>query len=175
MPADRLLASRVLENRRLSFDAPRFSAVIYRPHLRRTPRRQLVRHGEDHEPRASSISCAAATTGPARRSPGCSPRRELGPLAHTAALKTPPAPKTGALTLATPASRSATLSAHPRPRTSASSAVFMLDRRSASSAHARSTFPPEPRSRGSTAPTGTISLKPPPARANEATHTRRSP
>ena len=53
--------------------------------------------------RATSISRAAATTGSARRSPGRSPSRELGPLAHTAALNLPPGPKTGALTLATPA------------------------------------------------------------------------
>ena len=89
---------------------------------------------------------AASTTGPASLSPGRSPRREIGPLTHTAALKSPLALKTGALTLATPSSRSATLSAQPQRRissrtVSATRSVYL--RRS--SAHASKTFPADPR------------------------------
>jgi hypothetical protein len=124
-------------------------------------------------PGAAWIFCAASTTRSARRSPGRSPRREIGPLALTAALNLPSAPSTGALTLATPASLSATLSAQPLtliPRSSAASGLSSTP----PSAHARRTFPADPRESGNTAPTGTVSRKPV-VRSTEATHTRCSP
>ena len=70
--------------------------------------------------------------------------RSTGPDTDTEATTLPPCDageRTGALTEATPRSRSSTLSAHPLRRASGSS---------------RSTLPAEPRSIGSTAPTGTI-------------------
>src|SRR5438477_9806445 len=100
-------------------------------------------------------SAAAVTTAAPNRRPGWSPSRSIGPLTLTAAT-TPGPSKTGALTLATPASRSPALSAHPRRRTAASSRGATSNR-PASGAQARSTFPPEPRSSGSTAPSGTVS------------------
>src|SRR5215213_5042879 len=122
--------------------------MVDEPSSLRLGTRLVWRRKAVYEPRASSISRAAATTGSASRSPGRSPRREIGPLAHTAALSLPSGPKTGALTLATPTSRSATLSAHPRLRTPPNSAASSPDNRSPSSAHASNTLPPEPRPSG---------------------------
>src|SRR5262245_55799695 len=84
---------------------------------------------------------AARTTVGASRRPGVLPIRSTGPLTLIAATTAPPAPSTGALTLATPASRSPTLSAQPRRRTVAST-VDAMSKESRSSAHARSTLPP---------------------------------
>ena len=81
--------------------------------------------------------------------------------------------RTGALTLATPASRSPTLSAQPRRRTAASSRAG-IPNVAASSAHASNTLPPEPSSSGSTAPSGTVSRRPL-GRSCAATQTRWSP
>src|SRR5918998_3856123 len=77
-------------------------------------------------PDVLSISLAAPTTSCESRWPGLSPRREIGPLILTAALSLPSSPKTGALTLATPASLSATLSAQPLIRIPLSSGAFGL-------------------------------------------------
>src|SRR5262245_23667091 len=65
-------------------------------------------------------SAAALVTIAASRLPGREPSRSEGPLTLTAASTLPDRSRTGALTLATPASRSPTLSAHPRLRTVAS-------------------------------------------------------
>src|SRR5438034_277665 len=118
---------------------------------------------------ADRSAAAAATAAPKRR-PGCNPSRSIGPLTLTAAATTPGPSKTGALTLATPASRSPTLAAHPRRRTDASSRAVMSNR-AASVAQARRTLPPEPRSSGSTAPRGTVSRRPL-GRSCTATQTR---
>ena len=87
----------------------------------------------------------------------------------TAALRRPSSPKTGALTLATPASLSATLWAQPLTRIPLSSAAFGPSS-TPPGAKARSTFPADPRESGMTAPTGTESLNPV-ARSTDATHT----
>ena len=124
-------------------------------------------------PDVLSISRAAPTTRCESRRPGLSPRREIGPLTLTAALSLPPSPKTGALTLATPASRSATLSAQPLTRIPLSSAASGLSS-TPPGAQASKTFPADPRESGMTAPTGTVSLNPV-TLSTEATHTLCSP
>ena len=87
----------------------------------------------------------------------------------TAALSRPSSPKTGALTLATPASLSATLWAQPLTLIPLSSGASGLSS-TPLGAKANSTFPADPRESGMTAPTGTESLKPV-ARSTDATHT----
>ena len=126
-----------------------------------------------YQPVAFSISLAAPTTSWESRWPGLSPRREMGPLTLTAALSLPSSPNTGALTLATPASRSATLSAQPLiriPRNWAASGLPSTP----PGAHASKTFPADPRESGMIAPTGTVSLRPL-TRSTAATHTLCSP
>ena len=66
---------------------------------------------------------AAASRSAAHRTPGRRPIRSTGPDTDTAATTVPAASRTGADTLATPASRSATLCAHPRRRTSSERAL----------------------------------------------------
>ncbi len=93
----------------------------------------------------------------------------MGPLMLTAALSRPSSPKTGALTLATPASLSATLWAQPLtliPLSSGASGLLSTP----PGAKANSTFPADPRESGMTAPTGTESLKPV-TRSTDATQT----
>ena len=68
-------------------------------------------------PSAAESSPAAAVTAAPNRRPGCWPRRSIGPLTLIAATTAPGPSNTGALTLATPASRSPTLAAQPRRRT----------------------------------------------------------
>ena len=87
----------------------------------------------------------------------------------TAALSLPSSPKTGALTLATPASLSATLWAQPLTLMPLSSAASGLSS-TPPGAKANNIFPADPRESGMTAPTGTESLSPV-TRSTEATHT----
>lgn len=94
----------------------------------------------------------------------------MGPLMLTAALSLPSSPKTGALTLATPASLSATLWAQPLTFTPLSSAASGL-LSTPLDAKASRIFPADPRDSGMTAPTGTESLNPV-ARSTDATQTR---
>ena len=96
----------------------------------------------------------------------------MGPLMPTAALSRPSSPKTGALTLATPASLSATLWAQPLTLIPLSSGAFGPS--TPPGANASNTLPADPRASGMTAPTGTVSLNPV-ARSTEATHTLWSP
>src|SRR4029077_8371322 len=70
-----------------------------------------------HSRRASAS--AAAKRSAAHRAPGRRPIRSIGPDTDTAAITAPRPSRTGAETLATPASRSAALCAQPRLRTSA--------------------------------------------------------
>lgn len=91
----------------------------------------------------------------------------------TAALSLPSSPKTGALTLATPASLSATLCAQPltlMPLSSAASGLLSTP----PGAKASRILPADPLESGMTAPTGTVSLNPV-TRSMEATHTLCSP
>ena len=127
----------------------------------------------DVSPDVLSISLAASTTRCDTRWPGLSPRREIGPLILTAAISLPSSPKTGALTLATPASLSATLWAQPLTRIPLSSAASGLSS-TPPGAQASKTFPADPRESGMTAPTGTVSLNPV-TRSTDATHTLCSP
>lgn len=87
----------------------------------------------------------------------------------TAALSRPSSPKTGALTLATPASLSATLWAQPLTLIPLSSGASGLSS-TPPDAKANSTLPADPRESGMTEPTGTESLKPV-ARSTDATQT----
>ena len=129
--------------------------------------------GDLYETRVLSIFLAASTTSWESLWPGLSPRREIGPLTLTAALSLPSSPNTGALTLATPASRSATLSAQPLTRIPRNWAASGLPS-TPPFAQASKTFPADPRESGITAPTGTVSLRPV-TRSTAATHTLCSP
>ena len=85
--------------------------------------------------------------------------RSAGPLTLIAASTRPSGAQTGALTLATPASRSPMLWAKPCSRTPARTAGG-TSKASRSGAHASSTLPPEPLVSGITAPSGTVSRRP---------------